>query len=189
MNIPNQLTVLRIILSIVFVILLSLNTPNAYTWSLLVFLIASFTDFLDGHLARKHNLVTDFGKLMDPLADKILVAAALVLLVEDDLLPAWFVIVILFREFLVTGVRMLALQSQSVIAADKWGKLKTIFQIILIAFVMTIHAARVNFSIDLENFNGVLNIVQQALIWIVLALTIYSGVGYSKGFLLNANYK
>ncbi len=189
MNIPNQLTVLRILLSIVFVVLLSFDTSNAYAWSLLVFLIASFTDFLDGHLARKHNLVTDFGKLMDPLADKILVAAALVLLVEDALLPAWFVIVILFREFLVTGVRMLALQSQAVIAADKWGKLKTIFQIILIAFVMTVHAVRVDFSIDLGNFDSALNIAQQTLIWIVLALTIYSGVGYSKGFLLNAKYK
>lgn len=189
MNIPNQLTVLRIILSIVFVILLSFDTPNAYAWSLLIFLIASFTDFLDGHLARKHNLVTDFGKLMDPLADKILVAAALVIMVEDALLPAWFVIVILFREFLVTGVRMLALQSQAVIAADKWGKLKTIFQIILIGFVMAVHTLRVDFSIELGSFDSVLNIVQQALLWLVLALTIYSGVGYSKGFLLNAKYK
>ena len=189
MNLPNQLTLLRILLSVIFVVLLSLDVTNAYAWSLLVFLVASFTDFLDGYLARKHNLVTDFGKLMDPLADKILVAAALVLLVEDSLLPAWFVIVILLREFLVTGVRMLALQSQAVIAADRWGKLKTIFQIILIGVVMARHAFRYDFAWDLGQFDQLLDYTVEALIYIVLALTLYSGFGYSKGFIANANYK
>lgn len=145
MNLPNWLTLGRIGISIVFVITMSFH---AFGWSFILFLIASLTDFLDGYLARKSNQVTDFGKLMDPLADKILVSAAMVLLAvgaglpgHDTLpvsapLPAWFVILVLFREFLVTGVRMLALAKQMVIAADFWGKLKTVVQIVLVCLIL-----------------------------------------------------
>ncbi|QQL44947.1 CDP-diacylglycerol--glycerol-3-phosphate 3-phosphatidyltransferase [Sulfuriroseicoccus oceanibius] len=195
MNIPNQLTLLRIVLSVIFVIVLSVDMANAYLWALIIFAIASITDFLDGHLARKWNLVTDFGKLMDPLADKILVAAALVLMVQHQdasgapLLPAWFVIVILFREFLVTGVRMLALSSKTVIAADGWGKLKTIFQIVLICVILAERATVVDLGIDLSIAEPFLGYAIDGLFWVVLALTVYSGAGYFKGFLKTAEFK
>ena len=136
MNLPNILTLARIGMSVVFVAVLSFTWPHAFGVGFILFLAASLTDFLDGYLARKHNQVTDFGKLMDPLADKILVSAAMVLLAVERFLPAWFVILILFREFLVTGVRMLALGNRVVIAADIWGKLKTIAQIVLVCLIL-----------------------------------------------------
>ena len=142
MNLPNALTLARIGMSVLFVIALSIRWPFAFGTAFLLFLIASITDFLDGYLARKNNQITDFGKLMDPLADKILVSAAMVLLAVERLLPAWFVILILFREFLVTGVRMLALGSRIVIAADIWGKLKTIAQIVLVCIILGIAGFR-----------------------------------------------
>ena len=136
MNLPNLLTLGRIVMSVIFVVALSITWQHKYGAAFVLFLVASLTDFLDGYLARKHNLVTDFGKLMDPLADKILVSAAMVLLAVERMLPAWFVILILFREFLVTGVRMLALAKQSVISADFWGKLKTVVQIVLVCMIL-----------------------------------------------------
>lgn len=148
MNLPNSLTLGRIVMSVIFVAALSFPWSHAFGAGFILFLAASLTDFWDGHLARKYNLVTDFGKLMDPLADKILVSAAMVLLaVGQGLpdpavlpvaapLPAWFVILILFREFLVTGVRMLALAKQTVIAADFWGKFKTVVQIVLVCLIL-----------------------------------------------------
>lgn len=150
MNLPNCLTLARIGMSVLFVIALSIRWPFAFGTAFLLFLVASITDFLDGYLARKRNQITDFGKLMDPLADKILVSAAMVLLavgVPDKLmppqqLPAWFVILILFREFLVTGIRMLALGSRIVIAADIWGKLKTIAQIVLVCIILGVAGFR-----------------------------------------------
>ena len=142
MNLPNCLTLARIGMSVLFVIALSIRWPYAFGTAFLLFLIASITDFLDGYLARKNNQITDFGKLMDPLADKILVSAAMVLLAVEWLLPAWFVILILFREFLVTGVRMLALGSRIVIAADIWGKLKTIAQIVLVCIILGVAGFR-----------------------------------------------
>lgn len=148
MNLPNILTLARIGMSVIFVIALSITWPYAFVAGFILFLTASLTDFLDGHLARKHNQITDFGKLMDPLADKILVSSAMVLLaVGHGLpapsvlpvcapLPAWFVILILLREFLVTGVRMLALGNRIVIAADFWGKFKTVVQIVLVCLIL-----------------------------------------------------
>ena len=142
MNLPNLLTVARIGMSVLFVIVFSAGWPYTYAVSFVLFLAASLTDFLDGHLARKYQQITDFGKLMDPLADKILVSAAMVLLAVEKLLPAWFVILILFREFLVTGVRMLALGRQTVMAADIWGKLKTIAQIVLVCIILGVAGFR-----------------------------------------------
>lgn len=142
MNLPNALTLARIGMSVLFVVALSIRWPFAFGTAFLLFLLASITDFLDGHLARKNNQITDFGKLMDPLADKILVSAAMVLLAVEWLLPAWFVILILFREFLVTGVRMLALGNRLVIAADIWGKLKTIAQIVLVCIILGVAGFR-----------------------------------------------
>ena len=123
MNTPNKLTLIRVILIPFFVLFLMTDLlPASQLWALAVFAIASFTDFLDGYLARRDQLVTNFGKLMDPLADKLLVTAALICFVEIGLAPAWVVIIIISREFLVTSIRLVAAGEGKVIAADKSGK-------------------------------------------------------------------
>ena len=145
MNLPNKLTVARLLLTVLFVLLFYLPFANRVSCALLVFLLASFTDYLDGEIARRWNLVTDFGKLMDPLADKILLAAALVMLAAEPReplrLPAWSVIVVLAREFFVTGIRMLALNKGAVIAAENLGKHKTLWQIITVVYFMAARAS------------------------------------------------
>jgi len=183
MNLPNQLTVARLILTFVFVALLSIDgLPYAGTAALLVFSIAAFTDFLDGYLARKHSLITNFGKLMDPLADKILMCAGFVLLACLNFIPAWIVIVILAREFLVTGLRLLATAEGIVLAADSLGKYKTIFQIVTVIYFLLIIAARepvfrwLNPVFDLPLFGPAL--LGLVLIWASLALTLISGLSY-----------
>jgi len=183
MNLPNQLTVARLILTFVFVALLSIDgLPYGGTAALIVFSIAAFTDFLDGHLARKHSLITNFGKLMDPLADKILMCAGFVLLACLNFIPAWIVIVILSREFLVTGLRLLATAEGIVLAADSLGKYKTIFQIVTVIYFLLIIAARepvfrwLNPVFDLPLFGPAL--LGLLLIWVSLALTLISGSSY-----------
>ncbi|HSJ01640.1 MAG: CDP-diacylglycerol--glycerol-3-phosphate 3-phosphatidyltransferase [Verrucomicrobium sp.] len=144
MNLPNQLTVLRLILTAVFVVLFYLPITNRISVSLLVFAVASITDYLDGHLARSRNLVTNFGKLMDPLADKILMTAALILLATSqvplpngkDAVEVWIVIAILAREFFVTGIRQIASNHGVVLAAEKLGKHKMVWQIITVCYFL-----------------------------------------------------
>ncbi|MDR1000296.1 MAG: CDP-diacylglycerol--glycerol-3-phosphate 3-phosphatidyltransferase [Clostridiales bacterium] len=139
MNLPNKLTVLRVCLIPLFLILYPyapLGDPLSRYLALAVFVIAAVTDALDGYIARSRNLVTNFGKLMDPLADKLLVTAALVAMVQGAELPAWVVAIIISREFLITGFRMLALEKNIVIAASAWGKAKTISQMLMIIFVL-----------------------------------------------------
>ena len=129
MNLPNKLTMLRIILIPVFLVLVLVESiPLHYLWALLVYLIACFTDTLDGHIARSRGLVTDFGKLMDPLADKLLVMSALVAFIPVADVPVWVVVVILAREFMVTSLRLIAARKNVVIDAEKSGKIKTISQ-------------------------------------------------------------
>ncbi len=135
MNLPNQLTVARLVLSVFFVACLSVRFPFNHTLALAIFLIATATDYLDGEIARKHNLITDFGKLMDPLADKILTAAAFICLIPYGALPAWVVIVIIAREFLITGLRLLAGAKGVVLPAEKLGKHKTGWQMATIIFL------------------------------------------------------
>lgn len=145
MNLPNKLTVSRLLLTVVFVALFYLPFSNRVSCALLVFLLASFTDYLDGEIARRRNLVTNFGKLMDPLADKILMAAALVMLAAEPReplrLPAWTVIVVLSREFFVTGIRLLALNKGAVLAAERLGKHKTVWQMITVVYFMVARAS------------------------------------------------
>lgn len=143
MNLPNKLTSARLALTLVFVAVLALPLPHKFTVGLILFSIASFTDFLDGHYARKFGLITTFGKLMDPLADKILMCSAFVVLCSvhvgadaKNLIPAWVVVVILAREFLVTGIRLVATSQGAVLAADSLGKLKTIFQISTVIYML-----------------------------------------------------
>lgn len=137
MNLPNKLTILRILL-VPFFVFFMMASPSASfrLTALIIFSVASLTDALDGNIARKHNLVTTFGKLMDPLADKVLVMSAMICFVALKYTPAWVVIVILTREFLVTSLRLIAAGEGLVIAADKWGKMKTVTQMFWIIWTM-----------------------------------------------------
>lgn len=172
MNLPNKLTVVRVLMIPFFVwfMLPSLGGEMAASkWiALAIFCIASLTDLLDGKIARKYNLVTNFGKFMDPLADKLLVGAAMICLVEMGRLPAWIVIVIISREFIISGFRLIASDNGIVIAASYWGKFKTVFQM---AMIIVLIAA----------FEGsVFEVVEQILIWVSLILTIISLVDYIR---------
>ncbi len=172
-NLPNKLTMLRIAMIPVFVLLYEMSSLTMnYLWAFVVFALASFTDLLDGKLARKYNLVSDFGKLMDPLADKVLVTAAMVCFVADPqaLTPSWVVIVILAREFLVTSLRLLAAAKGVVLAADKWGKYKTATTMVWICY-----------NLLLLEFGGVLildSIGHYILMYLSLFFTVYSGMNY-----------
>ena len=172
MNLPNKMTVVRVLMIPFFVwfMLPSLGGEMAASkWiALAIFCIASLTDLLDGKIARKYNLVTNFGKFMDPLADKLLVGAAMICLVEMGRLPAWIVIVIISREFIISGFRLIASDNGIVIAASYWGKFKTVFQM---AMIIVLIAA----------FEGsVFAVVEQILIWVSLILTIVSLVDYIR---------
>lgn len=138
MNLPNKLTVLRVILIVPFVVCMlvpSLGETGMYA-AVAIFIIASLTDLLDGKIARKYNLVTNFGKFMDPLADKLLVAAALICLTANGTLAAWISIIIISREFIISGIRLVASDNGIVIAASYWGKFKTTFQMVMIVMLI-----------------------------------------------------
>lgn len=136
MNLPNKLSLSRLVLTVPFVGLCYSGLANAQSWALIVFGVASFTDFLDGHIARSNGLVTNFGKLFDPLADKILMAAALTMLAIEKEIPAWIVIAILGREFFVTGIRQIAVSQGVVLAAEKLGKHKLFWQVITVLYFL-----------------------------------------------------
>ena len=138
MNLPNKLTIFRVILIPFFVFFLLTDVLGAggdYL-ALVIFIVASLTDMLDGKIARKYNLVTNFGKFMDPLADKLLVCSAMICLVDLRLLPSWIVIIIIAREFIISGFRLIAAEHQIVIAASMWGKFKTTFQMAMIILII-----------------------------------------------------
>ena len=167
MNLPNKLTILRVIMIPFFVVCLLWeggDNPIFRYAAAALFLIASFTDMLDGKIARKYNLVTNFGKFMDPLADKLLVCSALICLIELEELPAWMVIIIISREFIISGFRLIASDNGVVIAASYWGKFKTTFQM----------AAVVLLILDIEQ----LQLLTSIIVWIALILTIVSLVDY-----------
>ncbi|MGN1171632.1 MAG: CDP-diacylglycerol--glycerol-3-phosphate 3-phosphatidyltransferase [Lachnospiraceae bacterium] len=166
MNLPNKLTVLRVILIPFFVVFMLVDVLGAYDkWvALAIFIVASLTDLLDGKIARKYNLVTNFGKFMDPLADKMLVCSALICLTALDRLPAWITIVIICRDFVISGFRLVAADNGVVIAASYWGKYKTTFQMIMVCLLIA----------ELEPLALVTTIVT----WIAVILTIVSLVDY-----------
>ncbi len=167
MNLPNKLTVLRVLMIPFFVLFALVDVVPGYSnyIAVAIFVIASLTDLLDGKLARKYNLVTDFGKFMDPLADKLLVCSALICLVSMERLPAWIVIVIISREFIISGFRLVASDNGVVIAASYWGKFKTTFQMLMIIVLF----------LDL---GGVFDLIGEILIWAALILTVVSLVDY-----------
>ncbi len=178
MNLPNKLTILRIILVPFFVLFLLISAiPFNYLWALLVFIGASVTDFFDGHYARKHNMITDFGKFADPLADKILVTAAFCCFIQMGIIGAVPVIIVLFREFAVTSVRLIAATKGTVVAANMWGKAKTVSQIV--AIIATIFfKLLVQFGLTVAE--PVFNILINLFIWLSVLLTVISGVVYLK---------
>ena len=167
MNTPNKLPGARVIIVPFFVVCLWTDFAGASSKSiaLLIFVAASLTDYLDGHLARKYHLVTDFGKFMDPLADKLLVCSALICLVELGRIPAWMVIVIIGREFIISGFRLIAADNGVVIAASYWGKFKTVSQMFLIIVMIM-------------DLGGGFAAVEQVLLWLSLALTVISLTDY-----------
>ena len=167
MNLPNKLTTLRVIMIPFFVFFLLWQHGENYTFrmiALALFIIASLTDLLDGKIARKYNLVTNFGKFMDPLADKLLVCSALICLIELNALPAWMVIIIISREFIISGFRLIASDNGVVIAASYWGKFKTTFQMVSVVLLI----------LDIP----ALAFVTTICVWIALLLTIVSLVDY-----------
>lgn len=179
MNLPNKLTILRLFLTAVFVAALTVSFPYSHTLAFIVFALAVLTDYLDGELARRWNLITDFGKLMDPLADKVLTAAAFVLLIAYNALPAWVVIAIIAREFLITGLRGLASSKGIVLPAEKLGKHKTAWQMITIVFFLFLLAAD-DFSRPEANAWRMFawDKIGPILVGITVILTVYSGLAY-----------
>ena len=167
MNTANKLTILRIVMAPVFLALLLIPFPHHYLAALAVFILASLTDLIDGKIARKYNLVTNFGKFMDPLADKLLVSAALICLCPA-MIPAWVVIIIISRELFISGFRILAADQGIVLAAGWWGKFKTAFSMVMIVVLI----------VNLPLQNEVLDIIGWVLIWISLALTVISMIEY-----------
>ena len=167
MNTPNKLTIARMIIVPFLVIFLLTGwggEANRYI-SLTLFVVASVTDWFDGYLARKNNLVTNFGKFMDPLADKLLVCSAMICMIDLKRLPAWFVIIIIAREFIISGFRLIAAENGIVIAANYWGKFKTASKMIMIILLIL-------------HFDGIFVILEQIFIWLSLALTIISLITY-----------
>ncbi len=168
MNLPNKLTVLRVIMIPFFVVFMLADiTGGADKYiALVLFCAASLTDMLDGKIARKYNLVTNFGKFMDPLADKLLVCSAMICLIEKGKLAAWIVIIIIAREFIISGFRLIASDNGIVIAASYWGKFKTVFQMaMIIALILDVNA-------------GWFQLLETALVWVALILTVVSLVDY-----------
>ncbi len=167
MNLPNKLTLMRVVLIPVFLLVLFLmQEPYNRYIATAIFVVASVTDFLDGYIARKYHMVSNFGKFMDPLADKLLVMAALVSMVAMEDLPAWVVIVILAREFAITGFRTLAMEANIVMAASWWGKIKTTTQMIMIILVL------------LQLPFAYMPMIETVLVWLAVLFTVVSGVDY-----------
>lgn len=179
MNLPNKLTLARVFLVPVFMIFAALSHYGRadFNWILsllagIVFAAASFTDFLDGYLARKNHLITDFGKFMDPLADKMLTTAALIYMMMDGVCSPVVLAVVMFREFAVAGVRMVAASNHKVIAANIWGKVKTVLQMVTVLFYY--------FAAAFAPPDGifVISLITQVLCWLVAAVTLLSGIIY-----------
>ncbi len=185
MNLPNKLTTGRILLVPFFVAALLLDFPAGDIAALVIFAAASITDLLDGKIARKRNLVTDFGKFADPLADKILVLAALLCFVQNGLCDCVAVIIVLFREFSVTSIRLIAASKGKVVAANIWGKVKTVSQmiaviaILLMQIILDLPSLGVEISEDfILAFNSAVPVISEILVWISAVFAVISGVIY-----------
>jgi CDP-diacylglycerol--glycerol-3-phosphate 3-phosphatidyltransferase len=167
LNVPNVLTVVRILLVPVLIVALLEKTGDGDLLAAVVFAVASLTDAIDGYLARSRNWVTTFGKLMDPIADKLLIVAALIALVSLNRLDAWVAMVIIAREFAVTGLRQLAMEHGQVLPASIWGKLKTVFQVAMVLVLITVDGSPLWVDV---------------LVWVTTVITVISGADYFFGF-------
>ena len=167
MNLPNKLTILRTVMIPFFILFLYTDWFHGYDKIIaaVIFIAASLTDMLDGKIARKYNLVANFGKFMDPLADKLLVCSAMICMIPLGKLQAWFVIVIIAREFIISGFRLVAADNDIVIAASYWGKFKTVSQMFMLILLIA-------------DLGGAFNMIAQVLIWVSLVLTIVSLIDY-----------
>lgn len=179
MNLPNRLTIARLFLTVFFVVALSTDFRYHGVVSLVLFGLASITDYLDGEIARRYGMVTDFGKLMDPLVDKIMTAAAFVCLVPLGAFPAWVAVIVISREFMITALRLLAVTKGQLLAADTWGKHKTVWQILTVVFFLALIAykeltpgAASDHWGDLWQYGGWM------VCGIAVILTLYSGLSY-----------
>ena len=185
MNLPNKLTILRTVLIPFFLIAMLWDKVPYVNWSaLIIFAVASVTDMMDGKIARQYNLVTNFGKFMDPLADKLLVSSAMIAFVELDRIPCWIGIVIMAREFIISGVRLVAADNGIVIAAGIWGKIKTAEQMVMICILIA------DFGKVFPGISTIIYLLENILIYIALILTIISLIDYllhNKGVLTETN--
>ena len=181
MNTPNKLTIARMIATPVFMATMLIEFPYHFTVSLILFIAASLTDMIDGKMARKYNLITDFGKFLDPLADKMLTTAAFLGFIKLGIgwQITWIVFIVLFREFLVTSLRLVVVSSGGkVIAANMWGKCKTVSQMAALVFALLTCAIRYDFSVCNATFATVSDVIISVLFWISAVLCIISGVIY-----------
>jgi CDP-diacylglycerol---glycerol-3-phosphate 3-phosphatidyltransferase len=181
MNWANRLTLSRLALTVLFVAALNSSWEYARTLALIIFLIAGITDFVDGEVARRYGIITNFGKLMDPLVDKIMMAAAFISLVPLKAVPAWAATTVVARDFLITGLRLMATSKGRVLPAERLGKQKTSWQIITVIFFLALLAANELRYAD-ENSEWWFRAWHEAgpvLVWITVALTIYSGLGFA----------
>ncbi len=174
MNLPNKLTVLRMILTPFYLATMLIEFEYHYLVAAIIFIVASITDFLDGKIARKNNLITTFGKLCDPVADKMLTTAALLAFMKLGLCDIWVVMIVLTREFVVTSFRLVATSQGIIIPAGIWGKLKTASQMIFSIFIMISLYFVEAFSFDFEKFDFISNV----LLWITAILAVISGLKY-----------
>ncbi len=186
MNLPNRLTVLRIIMTPMFMAAMLIEFPHHYLVALVLFAVASFTDMLDGKIARKRNLVTNFGKFLDPLADKMLTTAAFLAFLKEGFGYgiAWVLFIVLFREFMIASLRLVVVSSDSkkVIAANMWGKVKTVSQMAAIIFGIAAlyFAETVAPALDLAGANDVIYIIYNVILWVSTLFAVISGVIYMK---------
>lgn len=186
MNLPNKLTVLRIVLTPVFMCSLLLQFPHHFLVALLLFVFASVTDFIDGKLARKYNQVTNFGKFLDPLADKMLTTAALLgfMVLNIGYGTVWITFMVMFREFLISSLRLAAVSNGKVIAANSFGKIKTVSQMVAIIFgILAAYAGSLSIVQELPAFEGIclaMDVVTNVLLWFSALMTLVSGAVYLK---------
>jgi CDP-diacylglycerol--glycerol-3-phosphate 3-phosphatidyltransferase len=181
MNWANRITLSRLLLTVLFVIALNSSWNYARTAALVIFIIAGLTDFIDGEIARRYGVITNFGKLMDPLVDKIMVAAAFISLVPLKAVPAWAATTIVARDFLITGLRLMASAKGQVLPAESLGKQKTSWQIVTIIFFLALLSiAELRYTNETSSWwLRAWNDAGPVLVWITVALTIYSGLGYA----------
>ena len=181
MNWANRLTLSRLALTVLFVVLLSSSWQYARTTALVIFLIAGLTDFIDGEIARRYGVITNFGKLMDPLVDKIMVAAAFISLVPLKAVPAWAATTVVARDFLITGLRLMASAKGRILPAESLGKQKTSWQIVTIIFFLALLSiAELKYASETSTWwLRAWDDAGPMLVWITVALTIYSGFSYT----------